>query len=324
MDILSEVFTPVVALCSDPVSYVAITAVSAVIGLPPSSMVNGIAGSIYGLYPGTALFVGASVLGAVASLLMVRYLLKDFVEKKIVRKYGYTGQWKALNTALAKEGPFFIVMLLRLSPIMPFFIANLVLGLTTVEVLPYTAGTPVGLLPFSIVYVYLGELGFDLVHNDVGDNMTMYLNIAGLLVTLALTYKITVTAQTALDEATGTGKPKRKMSGNAGGKRSTGGKKSTGTSALGDAMSRLSTSSFVSAIGLKNRLSELGTKMRKSVASARGSLAGGATPSKSPMKSPMKRASPAPAASAMKKSSSKAPSRSKTPAMKQSTSMKKK
>ncbi|EOD38101.1 hypothetical protein EMIHUDRAFT_200551 [Emiliania huxleyi CCMP1516] len=65
----------------------------------------------------------------------------------------------ALDRAIAKEGALSIVVLLRLSPAMPLVLASALLAFTQVSLGPYTAGTVVGLLPFSAVYCYAGAAG---------------------------------------------------------------------------------------------------------------------------------------------------------------------
>jgi uncharacterized membrane protein YdjX (TVP38/TMEM64 family) len=184
---------------SDPTSFVAVSFVSCLTGIPPASGPNLAAGLYHGILQGAALFLLAAVLAAVVSLLLVRAFLRDFVLRKMV---AYEGQRIALDGAIKKEGAFTIVMLLRLSPVMPLAPANLLLALTSVDVLPYIAGTFVGLTPFSTVYAYIGSVGQQAADGGA-DSTQMAMQIVGLVATILLTWKITKVAQKALASAKG-------------------------------------------------------------------------------------------------------------------------
>lgn len=183
----------------DPVTFVAVTFVSGLIGVPPASGPNLAAGLYHGVLRGSALFLLGAVLAAVAALLLVRTFLKAFVLRKMA---AWEAKRKALDAAIVKEGAFTIVALLRLSPAMPLAPANALLGLTGVGVVPYTIGTLVGLVPFSVVYAYVGSVSQQAAEGG-GDSSQLAIQVAGLLATVGLTWKISKIAQGALDSATG-------------------------------------------------------------------------------------------------------------------------
>ena len=87
---------------------------------------------------GAALFLLGALLAALASLFLVRSLLREFVLRKMAK---YETKRLALDKAIQKEGAFTIVVLLRLSPAMPLAPANVLLALTSVGAIPYATGT---------------------------------------------------------------------------------------------------------------------------------------------------------------------------------------
>ena len=184
---------------SNPISFAGLNLVSCLTGVPPSSTTNFAAGLYHGILYGTALFLFSAALAALIALVLVRVLFKAFILRKMA---AWESKRVALDAAIAKEGAFTIVALLRLSPAMPLAPANLLLGLTSVGVVPYTLGTVVGLLPFSAVYSYLGSVSQSAADGG-GDSTQMALQIAGVLATVGLTWKISKVAQAALDSATG-------------------------------------------------------------------------------------------------------------------------
>jgi len=180
-----------------PLPYSALSAFSACTGLIPTTALNLAAGPLFGLWWGTILYVGSATVGCVGSLLLVRSALRPCILKCLQR---YESKWQALNGALQSEGPLLIVTLFRLSPAVPVTVASFILGMTSVGLVPYTAGTLLGLTPFSFVYVYGVTAGLDMASSASGGDMVHnLLVIAGCLVTVALTVKISQLAQRTLD-----------------------------------------------------------------------------------------------------------------------------
>jgi dihydrolipoamide dehydrogenase len=129
--------------------YVAVTALS----LPGAAVMTLAGGALLGFW--TALFTVsfASTLGATLAFLVSRFLLRDWVQGKFGDKL------KAINAGVAREGSFYLFTL-RLVPLFPFFIINLVMGLTPLRLATFAWVSQLGMLPGTAVYVNAGtQLG---------------------------------------------------------------------------------------------------------------------------------------------------------------------
>lgn len=121
----------------------------------PASIVTLGAGFVFGVVQGSILvFVGA-MLGATAAFLVGRFVARDWIAKKVEGKKFFN----ALDDAIGEEG-LKLVFLIRLSPAFPFNLLNYALGLTKVSIKDYVLGTT-GIIPGTIMYVYLGSLVSD-------------------------------------------------------------------------------------------------------------------------------------------------------------------
>lgn len=125
--------------------YVTSTALS----FPGAALLTLGAGALYGLSVGTLLTSLASTTGATLALLISRFLLRDWVQGH------FRGRLKRILDGFEKDGLQFL-FLLRLLPLFPFFLVNLVMGLTKVRVLPYFGVSLLGMLPGTLVYVNAG------------------------------------------------------------------------------------------------------------------------------------------------------------------------
>ena len=182
-----------------PLALIGIYIVATVAFLPGSILTLG-AGFIFGVIQGSILvFIGATI-GATLAFLVGRYLARDWVSRKIEGNQRFA----AVDRAVGKEG-FKIVLLLRLSPIFPFNVLNYGLGLTGVSLRDYVLAS-VGMIPGTVMYVYLGSLVSDLATLGAGDapsnpTITWAIRIIGLLATVAVTLYVTRVARKALAEA---------------------------------------------------------------------------------------------------------------------------
>ncbi|WP_163831537.1 TVP38/TMEM64 family protein [Spartinivicinus ruber] len=127
------------------VVYVFVTALS----LPGAAIMTIIAGLIFGLLTGVIIVSFASTIGATLAFLISRTLLGDWVQHK------FASHLKTINEGIEQEGGFYLFTL-RLIPAIPFFIINLVMGLTPIRVLQFFLVSQVGMLPGTIVYVNAG------------------------------------------------------------------------------------------------------------------------------------------------------------------------
>ena len=129
--------------------YVVITGVS----LPGATVMTLAAGAIFGLFTGLILVSFASTIGASIAFLVSRYLFRDMVESR------FSASLKSINAGIERDGPFYLFAL-RLVPAFPFFVINLVMGLTSLRLWTFFWVSQVGMLAGTVVYVNAGtQLG---------------------------------------------------------------------------------------------------------------------------------------------------------------------
>ena len=127
--------------------------VSTALSLPGATVLTLAAGALFGLVTGTLIVSFASTIGATLAFLSSRFLLRGYVEKKF-KKY-----IDPINQGIEKDGAFYLFTL-RLIPIFPFFVINLVMGITKISTLKYFIVSQIGMLAGTIVYVNAGlQLG---------------------------------------------------------------------------------------------------------------------------------------------------------------------
>lgn len=177
-----------------PVLFVLLYALAAVLFIPGSALTLG-AGALFGVVQGSILVSLGSTLGASLSFLVGRYLARDWVAKK-VENYQ---KFKAVDEAVGREG-WRIVGLTRLSPIFPFTFLNYAYGLTQVKFTHYVLASWIGMMPGTVLYVYLGSLTRLGVEAEGAGTAQIILKIVGLLATVAVTIYITKIARKALQE----------------------------------------------------------------------------------------------------------------------------
>jgi len=129
--------------------YVAVTGLS----LPGAAIMTLVAGALFGLWTGTLLASFASSLGATLAFLFSRYVLRDAVQNRFAHHLG------AINKGIEREGALYLFTL-RLVPVFPFFVINLVMGLMPIRTLTFYWVSQVGMLAGTVVYVNAGtQLG---------------------------------------------------------------------------------------------------------------------------------------------------------------------
>lgn len=129
--------------------YVLVTAFS----IPGAAVMTLAAGALFGLLQGTVLVSFASTIGATFAFFGARYLLRDSVQAK------FGNRLKPMNEGVEKEGAFYLFTL-RLVPVFPFFLINLLMGLTRMKAITFFWVSQLGMLAGTVVYVNAGtELG---------------------------------------------------------------------------------------------------------------------------------------------------------------------
>ncbi|CCI14193.1 Genome sequencing data, contig C310 [Microcystis aeruginosa PCC 9806] len=163
----------------------------------PGSILTLGAGVVFGLVLGSFyVFIGATI-GAAAAFLVGRYLARGWVVEKIQGN----SKFQAIDEAVGKEG-LKIVLLTRLSPIFPFNLLNYAYGVTGVSLKDYLLGS-VGMIPGTIMYVYIGSLAGNLATIGTSAPATnpvlpWTIRLSGFIATVAVTLYVTKIARQAL------------------------------------------------------------------------------------------------------------------------------
>jgi uncharacterized membrane protein YdjX (TVP38/TMEM64 family) len=166
----------------------------------PGTLLTAVAGLLYGVLIGVLIVSPASVLGATLAFLLGRYVARDWVARKLQRY----PKFMAIDRAIERNG-FWVVLLMRLEPVfLPFALLNYALGMTRVRVRDYVLASWIGMLPATILYVYLGSVGGDLARLLQGDFrhslLTQWLFWLGLAATALLVLVLVRIGRRALRE----------------------------------------------------------------------------------------------------------------------------
>jgi len=151
--------------------YVAATAVS----IPGAIILTLAGGAIFGFWLGLLLISFASSIGALLAFLVSRYLLRDVLQRK------FKSSFQAINQGIERDGVFYLLTL-RLVPLFPFWLINLLMGLTQLRAIRFYTVSQIGMLPGTAVFVNAGtQLA---LINSLGDVLSPAL--IGSLVLLGL------------------------------------------------------------------------------------------------------------------------------------------
>ncbi|MGR5194980.1 TVP38/TMEM64 family protein [Vibrio rotiferianus] len=126
-------------------TYIAITAFS----IPGAAVVTLLGAALFGFWTSLLLVSFASTIGATIAFLSSRYLLREWVQSKFGNKLN------AINQGVEKDGAFYLFSL-RLIPVFPFFLINLLMGLTPMTIARFYLTSQVGMLPGTAVYLNAG------------------------------------------------------------------------------------------------------------------------------------------------------------------------
>jgi uncharacterized membrane protein YdjX (TVP38/TMEM64 family) len=175
----------------------AIAYVPAAVLLIPGSLLTLGAGFVFGVAQGTLIVSLGSTAGAAAAFVVGRRVARDWVARRIAGR----PVMAAIKRAVEIEG-FKIVLLTRLSPVLPFNLLNYAFSLTGVPFRTYILASWLGMLPGTIMYVYLGSAANSLAVLLSGEQPTSTgqhtLFAFGLAATVAATVVVTRTARRAL------------------------------------------------------------------------------------------------------------------------------
>jgi uncharacterized membrane protein YdjX (TVP38/TMEM64 family) len=176
----------------------AVAYVPAAVLFVPGSLLTLGAGFVFGVVKGTLVVSAGSTAGAAAAFLVARTVAHDWVARRLA---GWP-KLAAIGRAVAKED-FKLVLLTRLSPVLPFNVLNYAFGLTGVRFRNYVLASWIGMLPGTVMYVYLGSAA-----NSVASLLSeetprstgqQVLFVLGLAATVSAVVIITRAARRALD-----------------------------------------------------------------------------------------------------------------------------
>ena len=136
---------PVLYVTGFFILYVAVTGLS----IPGAAIMTLIAGALFGVLVGTIIVSFASTIGATLAFLSARFVLRDWVQGKFGERL------RAIDEGLEKDGAFYLFTL-RLIPVFPFFVINLLMGLTRIKTRTFFWVSQLGMLPATIVFVNAG------------------------------------------------------------------------------------------------------------------------------------------------------------------------
>ena len=190
-----------------PVIFVGLYVVATVLFVPGSVLTLG-AGAVFGVALGSVCVSISATLGATAAFLVGRYLARDAIARKIEKNEKFA----TIDRAVADEG-WKIVLLTRLSPVFPFTLLNYAFGLTRVKLSHYVLASWIGMIPGTVMYVYLGSL----VNVGAGHRQRTtgewVLYGVGLLATVTVTVFVTRLARKALAKKIGSNKTEQNPKG---------------------------------------------------------------------------------------------------------------
>jgi uncharacterized membrane protein YdjX (TVP38/TMEM64 family) len=175
-----------------PVIFIAIYVVATVLFIPGSVLTLG-AGAVFGIVWGLVWVSAGSTLGATAAFLVGRYLARGAIARKIEGN----ARFAAIDQAVGNEG-WKIVGLTRLSPIFPFTLLNYAFGITRVKLSHYVLASWIGMMPGTVMYVYLGSLAKAAAGGRTRTVGEWVLYAVGLLATVVVTVFVTRIARQAL------------------------------------------------------------------------------------------------------------------------------
>jgi len=180
-----------------PATYIVAVIIATVMFVPGSGSMM-IAGFLFGLVPGFLYALLGIAVGAQSAFLAGRKGARRWVERKV-----HTNErLRAVEKGLQEEA-FLIVVLTRLSLVIPFNVLNYAYGITSVRAGTHLLATTVGMLPAVALYVYLGTLARDLGHILSGEatptDLGYWIAAAGVAAIVVLTWAIHRTASRALE-----------------------------------------------------------------------------------------------------------------------------
>ncbi|ACN13735.1 mercuric reductase (Hg(II) reductase) [Desulforapulum autotrophicum HRM2] len=157
-------------------AYMAVYIAMAALSLPGAVMLTLLGGALFGTLLGTVLVSFASTIGATLAFLVSRFLFREAVQRRFKEKLD------AINRGVEQDGGFYLFTL-RLVPVFPFFIINLVMGVTPISLPLYYGASQIGMLPATFVYVNAGTqlAGLESIQGILSFNLLAAFALLGIL-----------------------------------------------------------------------------------------------------------------------------------------------
>ena len=152
--------------------YIVLTTLS----IPVALLLGLLSGFIFDLYSAIILISFASSFGATAAMLISRYLISDYINRK------FSNEISLIDNEVNKHGAYYLFAL-RMSPIFPFFVINAAFGLTKIKTLTFYLISQLGMLPGTIIIILIGsELNDFLIKGSpFSIDLVLYLTLLGLI-----------------------------------------------------------------------------------------------------------------------------------------------
>ena len=152
--------------------YVVLTTLS----LPVALMLGLLSGFIFDLYSAIILISFASSFGATAAMLISRYLISDYINRR------FSNEISLINNEVNEHGAYYLFAL-RMSPVFPFFVINAAFGLTKIRSLTFYLISQLGMFPGTIIIILIGsELNdFLIKRSPFSIDLVIYLTLLGLI-----------------------------------------------------------------------------------------------------------------------------------------------
>lgn len=166
-----------------PALFILTYALITVLGMP--GLVPTLAGGVvFGVGWGTVWSTIGATIGAIGAFLMARYFLHDLIARSL-------GKHRVLSQicGCVEKNPLNVVIAVRFSPIAPFNIINFLFGLTPVNMLTYSIGTLIGIIPGTLAYTWLGASGNAAMHGSSGRSLFLALLFLTMLATLPILWQ---------------------------------------------------------------------------------------------------------------------------------------
>jgi len=150
------------------VTFVVLYTAVVIFSLPGAAIFSLAGGFLFGVFWGTILNVFSATAGALGSFLLTRFLIGDYLQKKFSKQLAF------FNQELSFYGMYYL-MIVRLLPIFPFFLVNILCGLTVIPLKKFFITTLLGIVPGALVYTYAGsQLAFIQSNKDIFSKKVLF------------------------------------------------------------------------------------------------------------------------------------------------------